>query len=196
MVWPPIHPGDTTAINGKQRSFLVMADDMADEHGESWATLSSVALREFVDKKISVLLLDNSRKTGWVQAIDPVTRTLVLQEETDDFNAKKLTFVLGHAISHAVLEESEDRPRMIDFLEAEKAKKYSQDDLNKRKTELVEWLTKNRIPVTESLEDSANLSVMGVLFVEPPYDPECCRCSNEIILDRIQKLIRAREDHK
>jgi len=169
---------------------------MADEDGDSWSTLSSVALWEFVDKKISVLLSDNSRKAGWVQAIDPVTRTIILQEETDDLNAKKLTFVLGHAILRVALEESEGRPRMTDFLEAEKAKKYSQDDLNTRKTELVEWLTKNRIPVTESLEDSAILSVMGVLFVEPPYDPDCCRCSNEIILDRIQKLIRAREDHK
>ena len=176
----------------EQRSFSVMAD----EDSESWSTLSSVALREFVDKKINVLLSDNSRKAGWVQAIDPVTRTIVLQEETDDLNAKKLTFVMGHAISRVVLEESEGRPRMTDFLEAEKAKKYSQDDLNERKTELVEWLTKNRIPVTASLEDSAILSVMGVLFVEPPYDPDCCRCSNEIILDRIQKLIRAREDHK
>ena len=169
---------------------------MADEDGDSWSTLSSVALWEFVDKKISVLLSDNSRKAGWVQAIDPVTRTIILQEEIDDLNAKKLTFVLGHAISRVALEESEGRPRMSDFLETEKAKKYSQDDLNTRKTELVEWLTKNRIPVTESLEDSAMLSVMGVLFVEPPYDPDCCRCSNEIILDRIQKLIRAREDHK
>lgn len=169
---------------------------MADEDGQSWATLASVALREFVDKKISVLLSDNSRKAGWVQAIDPVTRTIVLQEGTDDLNTKKLTFVLGHAISRVVLEESEGRPRLTDFLEAEKAKKYSQDDLRKRKSELVEWLTKNRIPVTEGLEDSSILSVMGVLFVEPPYDPDCCRCSNEIILDRIQKLIRAREDHK
>ena len=169
---------------------------MADEDGESWSALSNVALREFVDKKISVLLSDNRRKAGWVQAIDPVTRTIVLHEETDDLIAKKLTFVMGHAISRVVLEESEGHPRMTDFLEPEKAKKYSQDDLNERKTELVEWLTKNRIPVTESLEDSAILSVMGVLFVEPPYDPDCCRCSNEIILDRIQKLIRAREDHK
>lgn len=169
---------------------------MADEV-ESWSALSNVALRKFVDKKISIRLSDNSRKVGWVHAIDPVTRTVVLQEETEESNAKKLTFVLGHAISLVVLEESEGpRPQMADFLGAEKTREFSQDELLKRKGELVEWLTKNRIPVTENLEDSSILSVMGVLFVEPPYDPDCCRCSNEIILDRIQKLIRAQEDHK
>ena len=74
-------------------------------------------------------------------------------------------------------------------------KEYSEDEILKRKGDLIEWLTKNRIPVTESSEDNAVLSVMGVLLVEPPYDPESCRCGNEIVLDRIQKLIRARKDH-
>ncbi|XP_078351122.1 gem-associated protein 6-like [Oculina patagonica] len=168
---------------------------MADEEVENWTALSSVTLRKYVDKKISILLSDNTRKVGWVHSIDPVTHTVVLQEETEDSNAKKLSFVLGHAISRVVLEESEGHPPKTDFLQAEKTMEYSQDDLCKRKSELVDWLTKNRIPVSESLEDSAILSVMGVLFVEPPYDAECCRCSNEIVLDRIQKLIRAREDH-
>lgn len=59
---------------------------------------------------------------------------------------------------------------------------------------MIEWLTKNRIPVTESSEDSAILSVKGVLLMEPPYDRESCRCSHEIVLDCIQKLIRARKD--
>ncbi len=168
---------------------------MADEEVENWTSLSSVTLRKYVDKKISILLSDNTRKVGWVHSIDPVTHTVVLQEETEDSNAKKLSFVLGHAISRVGLEESEGRPPKTDFLQAEKTMEYSQDDLCKRKMELVDWLTRNRIPVSESVEDSAILSVMGVLFVEPPYDAECCRCSNEIVLDRIQKLIRAREDH-
>ena len=179
----------------EQRLFYVMADDNKDV--EQWSSLSSVSLHRYVDKKISICLSDNSRKVGWVYAIDPVTHTVVLQEETEDLNAKKLTFVMGHAISRVVLEEDEGpRPVKIDFLESEKTKEYSQDELLKRKGDLIDWLTKNRIPVTESSEDSAMLSVMGVLLVEPPYDGDSCRCSNEIVLDRIQKLIRTREDHK
>ncbi|XP_022789427.1 gem-associated protein 6-like, partial [Stylophora pistillata] len=161
---------------------------------ESWTSLPSVSLREFIDKKITICVCDNSRKVGWVLAIDPVTYTVVLQEETENLNSKKLTFVMGHAIKRVVLEENGGaRPPKINFLELESTKEYSQDEIVKRKGDLIEWLTKNRIPVTESSEDSGVLSVMGVLFVEPPYDPESCRCSNEIVLDRIQKLIRAQK---
>lgn len=171
---------------------------MADiiRHVESWTSLSSVSLQEFIDKKIIICLCDNSRKEGWVLAIDPVTYTVVLQEETDNLTSKKLTYILGHAITRVVQEENGGPcPAKINFIELGNSKEYSEDEILKRKGDLIEWLTKNRIPVTESSEDNAVLSVMGVLLVEPPYDPESCRCGNEIVLDRIQKLIRARKDH-
>ena len=176
---------------------------MADEKEESWAALSSVALRQFTSKKISILLSDSSRKVGWVHAVDPVTHTVVLEEENEcsrTENSKKLTFVLGHAISRVVVEKDVDssegpRHQLADFAGAENSTEYSKEQLVKRKEELIDWLTRNRVPVTECSDNSSMLSVMGVLFVEPPYDPDCCRCSNEIILDRIQKLIRAQQDH-
>lgn len=174
---------------------------MADKKEHSWSSLSMVNLRKFTNKRITIVLSDSSKKVGWVHTIDPVTRTVVLDEENEgSTDAKKLTFVLGHAISRVDLEKdsgpSEGPPHKItDFVEAEKRIDYSEDELAKRKGDLTEWLTRNRVPVSECSENSAVLSVMGVLLVEPPYDPECCKCSNEIVLDRIQKLIRAKEDH-
>ena len=176
---------------------------MAEEKEESWAALSSVALREFTSKKISILLSDSSRKEGWVHAVDPVTRTVVLEEENEGSrteNSKKLTFVLGHAISRVVVQKEVDssegpRYQLTDFTGAENSIEYSKEQLVKRKEELIDWLTRNSVPVTECSENSPMVSVMGVLFVEAPYDPDCCICSNEIILDRIQKLIRAKQDH-
>ncbi|CAH3159831.1 unnamed protein product, partial [Pocillopora meandrina] len=110
-----------------------------------------------------------SRKEGWVLAIDPVTYTVVLQEETDNLTSKKLTYILGHAITRVVQEENGGhRPAKINFIELGNSKEYSEDEILKRKGDLIEWLTKNRIPVTESSEDNAVLSVMGVLLVEPP----------------------------
>ena len=177
---------------------------MADEGEENWSTLSSVTLQKFVNKRVSILLSNSSKKVGWVHTIDPVTRTVILEEEnegTGNGHGRKLTFVLGHAISRVVLTNDIDssegpRHRITDFIAAEKTIDYSEDELAKRKGELIEWLTRNRVPVKECSENNAVLSVMGVLFVEPPYGPECCRCSNEIILDRIQKLIRTKQDHE
>ena len=59
----------------------------------------------------------------------------------------------------------------------------------------IDPVTHSIVPVGEYSENSALLSVMGVLLVEPPYGPDCCRCSNEIVLDCVQKLIKAKQGH-
>ena len=175
---------------------------MADENDKRWTALSCVALQKFTNKKISIYLSDGSKRVGWVFAIDPVTHSVVLEEETEHSTetSKKLTFVLGHSISRVVLEEDAEsskgpRHQLTDFIGDAKDTQYSQEELMKRKEDLMDWLSRNRVPVNEYSENSALLSVMGVLLVEPPYGPDCCRCSNEIVLDRVQKLIKAKQDH-
>lgn len=176
---------------------------MAAAEKERWNALSITTLRKFTDKRSTIYFANKSKKVGWIHAIDPVTRTVVLEEENEGSkcDAMKLTFVSGHTISHVVLEQdgfSGETPRheITEFIGCDKSIEYSEDELAKRRAELMEWLTLNRVPVSsECSEGHQVLSVMGVLFVEPPYGPESCRCSNEIILDRIQKLIRAKQDH-
>lgn len=110
---------------------------MADvsSHVESWISLSSVSLREFIDKKISICICGNSRKVGWVLAIaGPNDNTVVLQEEAENLNSKKLTFVTGHAIKCVVLEENEGPcPPKTNILELESTKEYSQGEILKQK---------------------------------------------------------------
>ena len=176
---------------------------MADEfERDKWSALSCVALQKFTNKKISIYLSDSSKRVGWVFAIDPVTHSVVLEEETEHTTetSKKLSFVLGHSISRVVLEEDAEsskgpRRQLTDFIGDAKDTQYSQEELMKRKEDLMDWLSRNRVPVSDYSENSALLSVMGVLLVEPPYGPDCCRCSNEIVLDRVQKLIKAKQDH-
>ena len=86
--------------------------------------------------------------------------------------------------------ESSKGPRrqLTDFIGDAKDTQYSQEELIKRKEDLMDWLSRNR-------ENSTFLSVMGVLLVEPPYGPDCGRCSNEIVLDCVQKLIKAKQGH-
>ena len=84
--------------------------------------------------------------------IDPVTYTVVLQEGTENLNSKKLTFFLGRAIKRVVLEENGGaRTPKMNFIELESTKDHSKHEIAERKGDpLIEWLTKNRIPVTES----------------------------------------------
>lgn len=103
-----------------------------------------------------------------------------------------LSFVMGHAVKDVdIIHASEVEEHCPDFdkiVRTRKACSYSDEDLRRRKLELKTWLEKNRLQVTE--KDGEVLSVLGVLSIEPPYEMDCCRCSNEIILDRIQRLIK------
>ena len=85
--------------------------------------------------------------------------------------------------------------QLTDFIGDAQDTQYSQEERMKRKEDLMDWRSRNRVPVNEYSENSALLSVMGVLLVEPPYGPDCCRCSKEIVLDRVQKLMKAKQGH-
>ena len=129
--------------------------------------------------------------------------SVVLAEETEHSTEtpKKITFVfIGHFDFRVALEEDAEsskgpRRQLTDFIGDAKDTQYSQEELMKRKEDLMDWLSRNRVPVSEYSENSTFLSVMGVLLVEPPYGPDCGRCSNEIVLDCVQKLIKAKQGH-
>ena len=75
---------------------------MADENDKRWTALSCAALQKFTKNKIIIYLSDSSKRAGWVFAIDPVTHSVVLGEETEHSTetSKKITFVfIGHSIS-------------------------------------------------------------------------------------------------
>lgn len=72
----------------------------------------------------------------------------------------------------------------------EEGQAYSPEELEKRKNALKTWLETNHIPVGEQGELGRTLSVAGVLTIDPPYGPEQCSSSNEIILCRVQGLVQ------
>ena len=70
---------------------------MANGKRQKWTALSCFALRQFTNKKISIYLSDSSKRVGWVFAIDPVTHSVLLEEETEhstETSKKVTTFVL------------------------------------------------------------------------------------------------------
>lgn len=171
---------------------------MAESTVEWKSQLSPVSLAKFVNKKVSVLLSDGSSRDGWVYTVDPVTRSIVLLQVNERTFNSGLAFIIGHAIKavdvQSVDESKEACPDFDKIINTRKNCNYSDEDLQQRKSDLKSWLEKNRIPVTE--KNGAVLSVMDVLSIEPPYEMDCCRCSNEIILDRIQRLVRSMPSSK
>ena len=65
-------------------------------------------------------------------------------------------------------------------------------DLNKHRDKLVSWLQKNRLPVKIEKRDSTDhiINILDTVFICPPYGIDNCESTNEIVLDKVRKLIR------
>ncbi|XP_006878200.1 PREDICTED: gem-associated protein 6-like, partial [Chrysochloris asiatica] len=104
-----------------------------------------------------------------------------------------VTGVMGHAIRTVEIVNDGDQrvsEKLIHLFTSGDCQAYSPEDLVKRKNSLKAWLEKNHIPVTEQGESQQTICVAQVLTIEPPYGPENCISSNEIILSRVQDLIQ------
>lgn len=99
--------------------------------------------------------------------------------------------VMGHAVEEVeVLQEADEETteRLQTSFLPPRTCKLDPDELKRRKAGVRRWLEKNRVPVEEEGDE---LRVAGVLTITAPYGPEDCCSSNQIILDRIQKLIQS-----
>lgn len=98
--------------------------------------------------------------------------------------------VMGHAVQEVeILQEADEETteRLQTSFLPPRTSKLDLEELRRRRAVVWRWLEKNRVPVEEEGDE---LRVAGVLTITAPYGPEDCCSSNQIILDRIQKLIQ------
>ncbi|XP_049640232.1 gem-associated protein 6 [Suncus etruscus] len=161
-----------------------------------WADRGPLQWQEWTRRAVRVSAGGREYR-GWVLTTDPVSASIVLVTFLED-GSLSVTGIMGHAVRSVTADteaeldgdgrEQETLARLFespDFSEA-----YSPELLEKRKGSLKTWLEKNHVPVAELGDAPSRLCVAGALTVEPPYRPEDCSCANEIILSRIQDLIR------
>lgn len=109
-----------------------------------------------------------------------------------------LSVIMGHSITDiTVLDNDTTKHKaLLDglFKGDAQTRSLSAGELASQKEKLKEWLKLHRVPVKECGEDNDSLSISDVLVIEPPYEPDNCLCKNEIILARVQALIRNMAD--
>lgn len=148
---------------------------------------------QYVYKQVCIQVKDGTSHTGHLYTVDPVSESMVLVRMSDG-KLTELELVMGHAIEGIIVLE-EDTEVCQDELDAlfkvDMHSKITPEELNKRKERLKSWLLKNLLPVEESTERSDVLNLSDALYIEPPYGPENCCSTNEIILGRVQGLIKS-----
>ena len=152
---------------------------------------SPLEWEDYVYKEVRVIACEKEYK-GWLLTTDPVSANIVLVNFLED-GRLSVTGIMGHSVQ-TVETISEGHHRVCETLmhvfAAGDCKGYSPEDLEEKRTSLKKWLEKNHIPVTKQGDAQRTLCVAGVLTIDPPYAPENCSSSNEIILSRIQDLIQ------
>ncbi|XP_072032676.1 gem-associated protein 6-like [Amphiura filiformis] len=167
--------------------------------GDVFRLFSPTDWRKYVYKEVLVESADKKQHKGWVQTIDPVSKSIVLVGSQCKENIP-VQVVVGHAIkSITILSEVEehlleDHRLWLDrlFTKSTLQPEYSSQDLLNRKLELKSWLERNRVPVQVSGDEGELLSISDALFIQPPYEAENCISTNEIILGRVQALINSK----
>ncbi|CAN8203035.1 unnamed protein product [Coccothraustes coccothraustes] len=157
-----------------------------------WQRKSPLDWETYVNKLVKVVAVEKHEYEGWVLTVDPVSATIVLATFPEN-DKGSISFVMGHAVQEVeILQEgdSDMKQRLARILAPEESQAYSAEELEKRKNALKTWLETNHIPVGEEGELGRTLSVAGVLSIEPPYGPEQCSSTNEIILARVQGLLQ------
>ncbi|XP_067388979.1 gem-associated protein 6 [Emydura macquarii macquarii] len=157
-----------------------------------WQRKSPLEWQSYVNKEVKVTAAEKHEYRGWVLTIDPVSANIVLVKLVEDGKIS-VSVILGHAVQKVeIVNEGDDemKERLAPLFMPGESKAYGQEELEKRKSSLKTWLETNHIPVTEQGESQRTLCVASVLTIDPPYGPEDCSSSNEIILSRVQSLIQ------
>ncbi|KAG8444114.1 hypothetical protein GDO86_009339 [Hymenochirus boettgeri] len=158
-----------------------------------WSKKSPLEWQDFVNKEVKVSADEKNEYQGWIVTVDPVSASIVLAN-FEEAEKTLIRVILGHAVQQLqVLKEADEttKDRIASlFNPPETTNLYSKEDMEKKKLRMKTWLEENNIPVTEQGETHATLCVAGVLTIDPPYGPENCISANEIILSRVQGLIK------
>nr|XP_056709276.1 gem-associated protein 6 [Euleptes europaea] len=157
-----------------------------------WQKKTPLEWLTYVNKEVKVLAAEKHRYQGWVLTVDPVSANILLAHPLEN-GKNSISAVLGHAVQEVeIVTEADDemKEKLAHLFMPEERQTYIQEELDRKKTSLKDWLEANHIPVKEQGESQMTLCVAGVLIIDPPYRAEDCSSSNEIILSRVQGLIQ------
>lgn len=145
----------------------------------------------YLHKEVCVTAVGGKTHTGRVYTVDPVSQSIVLMR-CGDSDEVTVEVVMGHAVQTVdILDEATSQYEPImHALFKPKTSLQEPLQLKAKRDKLKSWLQKNRLPVTECGVNGEQLSISDALTIDPPYEADSCNSTNEIILGKIQGLIK------
>lgn len=140
---------------------------------------------------------DGHQHVGHVYTVDPVSQSIVLVSFGDNAPETScnisLKLLVGSSVTDVkIVSEAAEavNQRFHRLFRPAVAETLSDEQMNVRKLRLKSWLEKNRLPVSLGGDSGQLLLVADAITVQPPYTEDSCLSTNEIVLSRIQGLIK------
>ncbi|XP_061535366.1 gem-associated protein 6 [Phycodurus eques] len=151
----------------------------------AWLHLGPLQWATFVDKQLQVTAGKEPREFGgWLLTVDPVSASMVLVTFSAVGGAS-VQVVMGHAVRHVEVVREPDAATARRLRSLFPPPVAGGPD-PRRRAAVRRWLEDNRVPVEEHGDQ---LRVAGAVTVVAPYGPDDCGGANQIVLDRVQKLL-------
>lgn len=147
---------------------------------------------------------------GYLKAYDPLTKSIILCHIKNDKVTDNI-LILSHAVDTIISNES-DKDQGLDHTRVEaiiisdlankckynlerKTVELSDEDSVKKASDIIDWLSKNRIPA--HVEEGSNEIIIAddIRVLSPYKDIQDYKCPTRIILKRIKTIIDSREIH-
>ncbi|XP_032804342.1 gem-associated protein 6 isoform X2 [Petromyzon marinus] len=169
------------------------------EETKAWSELSPLRWQELLHRHVRVCADEGVQREGWVYTVDPVSASIMLVTQPSPGSPElTLCTVMGHAVRSVVetrapggdAAATSECPSMLFRPAARHRPSLGAEEVASRRQALLVWLRRNHVPVEERGDEL--LVAGGVLSVAPPYGPDDCSSANEIILERVRRLVQAR----
>ncbi|XP_078714863.1 gem-associated protein 6 [Lampetra fluviatilis] len=167
---------------------------------KAWSELSPLRWQELLHKHVRVCADEGVQREGWVYTVDPVSASIMLVTRPSPGSPElTLCTVMGHAVRSVVETQApggdaaaatSECPSMLFRPAARHLPSLGAEEVASRRQALLVWLRRNHVPVEERGDEL--LVAGGALSVAPPYGPDDCSSANEIILERVRRLVQAR----
>ncbi|XP_037084588.1 uncharacterized protein LOC119105084 isoform X2 [Pollicipes pollicipes] len=135
---------------------------------------------------------DGSTHNGRVIAVDPVSESRILVSDVHSA-APVVEVVFGYSVSSSRTTDTEcgdpTRQAVDSLLRRQRTEPaLSPAELLARRDHVVSWLRRHRLPVEVG---EGHVTVAGVATVRAPYTAEQCVCANELVLQRLDALLKS-----
>ncbi|XP_057374346.1 gem-associated protein 6-like [Daphnia carinata] len=142
-----------------------------------------------VGSRVEVLTINHTKFVGQIYSMDPISGSLFMMIDRCNQEERSIKLIIGNSIKYlkVIKMTTTDTRTLPEENGLQGPSSQHSEDWKQLKDALKKWFHESRIPVNEN--NYGCLLVLNEIVVGPPYRPENCSGTNEVMLWRVQKLL-------